>query len=146
MEVRNARYADQGHNRIDCEINHPQYGWIPFTADPDDPEKHGKDIYDAALSSGPAAYTPPDPAVELDKERASMVVSRFQAKAAMLQAGMLPDVEAAISAADATTQLAWAEAVEFRRNSPTITALAQSLGLTDEQVDDLFRQAVTITA
>jgi len=34
MEYRNARYFNQ--NIIDCEINHPQYGWIPFTADPKD--------------------------------------------------------------------------------------------------------------
>lgn len=34
-EVRNAVYiTDQGH--IDCEINHPDYGWIPYTIAPDD--------------------------------------------------------------------------------------------------------------
>ena len=34
MEYRNAKYLDGA--RIDCEINHPTYGWIPFTCDPTD--------------------------------------------------------------------------------------------------------------
>ena len=32
MEYRNAKRLDDG--RIDCEINHPSYGWIPFTCSP----------------------------------------------------------------------------------------------------------------
>jgi hypothetical protein len=50
MKARNATYTSDG--RIDCEIEHPQYGWIPFTADPDDPEKHGRDIFAALVASG----------------------------------------------------------------------------------------------
>jgi hypothetical protein len=34
MEWRNPVRLDNGW--IDCEINHPVYGWIPFTCDPDD--------------------------------------------------------------------------------------------------------------
>ncbi len=34
MNYRNARYIDI--NRIDCEINHTDYGWIPYTLDPTD--------------------------------------------------------------------------------------------------------------
>ena len=29
---RNAKYIDT--TRIDCEIEHPDYGWIPYTLDP----------------------------------------------------------------------------------------------------------------
>lgn len=32
MNYRNAKYIDT--TRIDCEINHPDYGWIPYTLDP----------------------------------------------------------------------------------------------------------------
>jgi len=31
------------------EIDHPQYGWIPFTADPNDTEQLGRDLYAAAI-------------------------------------------------------------------------------------------------
>lgn len=34
MEYRNAKRIKGGW--IDCEINHPDYGWIPFTCDPND--------------------------------------------------------------------------------------------------------------
>ena len=30
---------------IDIEFNHPDLGWIPFTASADDPEEHGQNIY-----------------------------------------------------------------------------------------------------
>lgn len=33
---------------INLELNHPVYGWIPFTASPDDVELHGREIYEAA--------------------------------------------------------------------------------------------------
>jgi hypothetical protein len=91
-------------------------------------------------------HTPPDPAEVLATERAGMVVSRFQAKAALMQAGHLPAVETVIAAADAITQLAWAEAVEMRRTSPMIAGLAGAIGLTDADLDDLFRAAALIEA
>jgi hypothetical protein len=75
-----------------------------------------------------------------------MVCSRFQAKAALSAAGLLAGAEAAVAAGDAITQLAWAEAVEFRRNSATINAMASALSLSDTQVDDLFRAAMLIEA
>lgn len=55
MELRNPSYNRFG--TIDCEVNHPKFGWIPFTADPDDAV--GADIYAAAIEAGPAAYVPP---------------------------------------------------------------------------------------
>lgn len=82
----------------------------------------------------------------LQLERAQMVCSRFQARAALLSAGLLATVEAAVAQADAFVQIAWADAVEFRRNSPTIAALQSAVGLTDAQIDDLFRSAMQIEA
>jgi len=59
MDVRNATYNQYG--TIDCEIDHPVFGWIPFTASPDDVEAHGRAIYADLLASGSvAAYVPVD--------------------------------------------------------------------------------------
>lgn len=85
-------------------------------------------------------------AAELEAERARMVVSRFQARAALHGAGLLASAESAIAGADELAQMAWQDAQEFRRNSPTVAAIAGSLGLTEAQLDDLFRQAATIEA
>jgi hypothetical protein len=85
-------------------------------------------------------------AEQLAIERANMRVSRFQAKAALAAAGLLTQAQAVVDAADATTQLAWNEVIEFRRNSPTIAALQAAMSLTDTQLDELFRAAALIEA
>lgn len=50
MEYRNPIYTVDG--RINCEINHPEFGWIPFTADPNDVEQHGRDLFAAISKDG----------------------------------------------------------------------------------------------
>jgi hypothetical protein len=135
---------------IDCEIEHPVFGWIPFTADPNDVESHGQAIFNAAAPIA-EPYIPPSPeeqaAQALAQERNNMVCSRMQAKIAMYQAGILEAVESVISQADPLVQIAWNEAIEFRRNSPTIISLANTIDppLTETQLDDLFRAAMEIT-
>jgi len=88
----------------------------------------------------------PTAAELLAVERADMRCSRFQAKAALHAAGLLDDVETAMATADRFAQIAWADAIEFRRNSPTIKAMAAALELTDAQIDNLFRAAMQIEA
>ena len=56
MNFRNAQFTVSG--TVDCEIEHPKYGWIPFTASPDDAEPLGKQIFAAAKASA-APYTGP---------------------------------------------------------------------------------------
>ena len=73
-------------------------------------------------------------------------VSRFQARAALLQIGKLADAEAVVAQADAITQLAWAEAIEWKRSSPALNGLAEAIGLTQPEIDDLFRAAAEIEA
>jgi len=36
---------------IDCEINHPDYGWIPFTASASDPMSYGRELYEIILKT-----------------------------------------------------------------------------------------------
>lgn len=147
MQVRNPQYNAFG--TIDIEIEHPKFGWIPFTADPNDIEQLGRDLHAQALAGefgAIAPYVAPSADDLLAVERATMVCSRFQAKAALQAAGLLSTIEAVVAAGDDFVKLAWAEAVEFKRNSPTIAALQDAAGLTDTQIDDLFRTAMTIEA
>ncbi len=76
------------------------------------------------------------------------VVSRFQAKAALNGAGVLSAVESMMAdpATDIMVKLAWQDATEFRRDSPTVAFAAGKLNLTSSQIDDLFIQAAQITA
>ena len=50
LEYRSPKFNSMGS--IDCEINHSKYGWVPFTASPEDPEEHGRLLYDAILAAG----------------------------------------------------------------------------------------------
>lgn len=61
-EYRNAAYNAFGG--IDCEINHAEFGWIPFTANADDAEQTGKDMFAALAAADPAptAYVASPPA------------------------------------------------------------------------------------
>jgi hypothetical protein len=76
--TRNPRW-NAGNETIDCEIEHPQYGWIPFTASPDDPEQHGRDIFADLVASGNVApHVPLDPAEVLAAEQAARIAELKQ--------------------------------------------------------------------
>lgn len=73
MEYRNARHFN--NTIIDCEINHPTYGWIPFTCDPTDTgaqfdvvELHTRMKNDPLTE----AYVPPTQA-QLDEQAATQI-------------------------------------------------------------------------
>lgn len=86
--------------------------------------------------------------VPLPSEPIPDVVSRFQARAALHQAGLLAQVQTIMEdpETDTMTVLAWQDATEFRRSSPTVAGLAGLLSLDDAAVDDLFRTAAAIEA
>ena len=74
MNYRNARYINNT-GWIDCEIEHPQYGWIPYTLDPADTDMtiNNDDLLAAMAANGDvAAYVPPTQA-ELDAQAAANV-------------------------------------------------------------------------
>ena len=73
MNYRNAKYIDS--TRIDCEIEHPEFGWIPYTLDPADTDMTvDNNVLLAAMASAGdvAAYVPPTQA-ELDEAAARAV-------------------------------------------------------------------------
>lgn len=78
-------------------------------------------------------------------------VSNYQARTAMIEAGLFARADAALRGADQTVQAnqvalaAWDYANDFYRTSPLIAAMTQQLGLTAAQVDALFIAASQIT-
>lgn len=71
-------------------------------------------------------------------------VTPRQARLALLNAGLLDQVEAAIAAGPRADQITWEFAVDVRRDYPMIANLGTALGFTDAQIDDLFRTAATL--
>lgn len=73
MEYRNARYIDEA--RIDCEIEHPVYGWVPYTLDPADVDMtvNNEDLLALMEERGDVfPYVPPTPE-QLEKEAAAAI-------------------------------------------------------------------------
>ncbi len=73
-------------------------------------------------------------------------VSRLQARLALLAAGKLDEIEAAIAAAaDRTLAIYWQDTSHFHRDHPRLLALATSLGMSPAEVDALFLAASEIS-
>ena len=75
-EVRNAQSMNAANTIIDVEINHPQYGWIPYLlTDYDTDTTIDNDAVMALIGTDFAAYVPPTQA-ELDAAAAAGVRSK----------------------------------------------------------------------
>lgn len=62
--MRNAQWLNAEHTAVDLEIQHPVYGWIPFTARADDPTTSAVFAQAAAGQAGIVAeYVAPTPDV-----------------------------------------------------------------------------------
>jgi hypothetical protein len=105
------------------------------------PQPDGTDLAPEFLADDHAdvvAFLNPPPGVPRQ-------VPRWQARRALLNAGLLDAVEAAVAAADRHVQITWEDAPNIVRDSPFIAAIAPSLELTDAQIDALFVAAAEIT-
>ena len=87
------------------------------------------------------AYIAPPPPIPT-------TVTRFQALAVLAAGGYLDTVRTYINTLDVNNvqRLAWENATDWERTSPTLNALATMLGLTDTEVDDLFVAASQVSA
>jgi len=99
--------------------------------------------YQEWLAEGntPEPYVPPPPPIPA-------TVTRFQALAVLAAGGYLPTIKTYIATLgeDNITRLAWENAADWERTSPTLNALATMLNLTSAEVDDLFVAASQVSA
>ena len=66
--IRNAKSINESNTKFDVEIDHPTYGWIPYTLDPaDEDQTIDNDALRALIGSDFEAYVAPTQE-ELDQE------------------------------------------------------------------------------
>lgn len=63
-----------------------------------------------------------------------------QARLKLLEVGLLDELEAIITANHAW-QIEWEYATEVKRSSPLVAAVAAQAGMTDEEIDTMFKEA-----
>lgn len=159
MNFRNAQYNQFG--TIDCEVEHPNLGWIPFTASQTDVGGDGAGIFEAAKDTATeyvAPPPPPEPTPEelLEQARAAAFLSRDQFLLAAVAAGIVTEEVAEEAASGAwpagfntflsdltasqriTAKATWADGVRVARNNPILALIAADQGITDAQLDALF--------
>jgi hypothetical protein len=71
-------------------------------------------------------------------------VTMRQARLALLQANLLDQTNAAVQSAGAAAQITWEYASSIERNDPLLLQLQSVLGLTSDQMDQLFITASTL--
>lgn len=74
----------------------------------------------------------------VDENGVPTAITPLQGRLALKRAGLLEAVESAIVTANGETQIWWEYATLWHRNHALLNALAASLGLASQQVDELF--------
>lgn len=108
---------------------------------PDDPRNSDWQAYRAWVEEGnaPAPYIAPAPPVP-DQ------VSNYQARAALIGAGIFDTVDGAVrKSGNQLAIAAWDHAQVINRQSPFIDALKGAAALTDTEIDQLFAAAAAVT-
>ena len=106
-EVRNARSMNEANTVIDVEINHPDYGWIPYLlTDYDEDQTVDNDVLLDLIGSDFAPYVPPTQE-ELDAQAAGQIRGQ---RDYLLETEVDPIVSNPLRWADMTAeqQAAWA--------------------------------------
>jgi hypothetical protein len=144
MEYRNPIFVNASGTRIDMEINHPKFGWIPFTADKDDIEAHGRELWADAVPH--AAVFVPKP---FNRESMTPLFPR-QLRLGLVRNGIsLTQVDDAIAAmpdgpAKDEAKIEWEYATSFNRTHSLLELIGAGFGLSPEQIDEMWREALTI--
>lgn len=119
------------HAEAEAEFAQSQ-GWIPAG------ESRIGDLWD-----GETFTTPPAPPAPVPQQ-----VTMRQARLALHAAGLLEGVDAAIASLPepnkTTAKIEWEYAQAVERNAGLVPSLAAALGMTEEQIDQLFISAANL--
>lgn len=96
------------------------------------------------VADGYDVYVRGDVVPELPQQSSAVParVTPRQIRLALTAAGLRDAVEQAVAAAPQDLKDWWEYALDIDRNNPLIKAMAQQLGITEQQIDTLFVAAV----
>ena len=91
MNYRNAKFLKNGW--IDCEIEHPKYGWIPFTCNPEDKSAtfDVKELFDRMVTSNNVSEYVLPTQEQLNEEQMNFIRTKRNALLSQSDILVLPD-------------------------------------------------------
>lgn len=113
----------------------------------DPPAKESTEThYVQEIDEAPYVINTPKPAeVLIAEQRARLVpLSPAQTELVLHRCGLLDTVLAAVEAGDIELKIRWRKSTEFRRDNELLISMAKQLGISDEQLDDMFRLGATL--
>lgn len=111
------------------------YGVYPV----EETERPGTDIFHTVMEDTPALIDGQwRQQWRVTAARVPDKVSAAQIRLFLDQQGLLDSVEASISTMSKSVQIEWEYRTEYTRNSPLLNEVAQTLNLTDGQIDQFF--------
>lgn len=137
-DVSQLRHAGDG--AIDCVVDHPVHGPIPYTARSDDADPFGAAVWGAVNEPGlTIADAAPEPVI------VPAEVTKLQLVRALRQQGIWANMSAALNAPTTPdeTREDWEMAHIIPRQDDLMTGFASDLGFTPEEIDAVFILAGT---
>jgi hypothetical protein len=130
----------------DIDVAQTESGWTYSAQGVTASWPHRNDA--AAIEQFSMVNVPPQETPAVDPNPVPDSVTMRQARLALFGAGKLAAVDAAIASMPSpykeAAQIEWEFSGEVRRRQPLVLQLGPALGLTTEQIDNLFRQAATL--
>lgn len=156
MRAYNPIWANSEHTMIDIILDHPTYGEIPFTADPDDVEPHGRELFARAVAG---EFGEIQEFVPQEIELIPISITRRQCAIEMLYRGLITNDEA-IAMASSSTPPALIENIfntfaepektiaridfsanSYLRNNLLLNILMTNIGASGQDIDRFFIDA-----
>lgn len=134
MTYTNAIYANLDNTSIQVDINGVT-SFVPCATGNSDYARIQELVATDELTIQPYQAPPAPPVTQ---------VTMRQARLALLDAGLLNDVDIAVAGAGRAVQIDWEYATTVERASPLVEAICVGLGLTEEQINQLFEDASTL--
>ena len=146
MTVKSYKFRNAIFNKnsdIDMEIEHPSYGWIPYTASKNDVEPMGKVMWDKAfLSAKPHV---PLPEVKVMPSITPRQLWLVAAHINITKQQVLAHIDSMFNEQEAMLiKIEIEEAISFEYDHPVVSMIKQVFGINDEQFDSLWNWAVSL--
>jgi len=142
--VTNLKWADANHTYFDAQVKFKEFDSVlPYTANANDTEDHGKIIYNSGLAGDFGTIASYDaPTIEEQRENYPPLSSRQFwltalsigiTKASILAATTDPEIEVVVN-----------ETTSFVRTDPAVSELATIMGVSETQLDSLWLWAAGV--